>query len=146
VRQALSAKMLRFALDNVGLPLGPVVAEAFADVYAVAIEKDCLSSSIFSIFSILFCSDDWDRGKDLRISLIDAFLRSNWPPGDLAIAASNAGILRKIFKRLHRKSRGDDYIKTMLQDLSQRNDPSVSKINEHLKELVAAPNFYEEWD
>ena len=73
------------------------------------------------------------------------FLRSNWPPGDLAVAASNAGILRKIFKRLHRKSRDDDYIRTMLQDLSQRNDPGVSKIKEHLEALVAAPNFYEEW-
>jgi hypothetical protein len=146
VGQALSAKMLRFALDNLGLPLGAVVAEAFGDVYAAAIEKNGRTSSIFSIFSILFGSDDWDRGKDLRISLVDAFLRSNWPPGDLAVAASNAGILRKIFKRLHRKSRGDDYIRTMLQDLSQRNDPGVSKIKEHLEALVAAPNFYEEWD
>jgi hypothetical protein len=143
VRQALATKMLRFALDNLGSPLGTVVAEVFADVYALAIKDDSRSSSIFSV---LFGSYGWDKGKDLRVSLIDAFLRSNWEPGDLAVAASNAGILRKIFKRLHRKSKGDDYIKSMLQDLSQRNDRDASTVRDHLQALVAAPNFYEEWD
>lgn len=143
VRQALSTKMLRFALDNVGFPLGGVVAEAFADVYAVAIEEDSRRSSIFSV---LFGSYDWDRGKDLRVSLIDAFFWSKWAPGDLALAANNAGILRKIFKRLHRKSRGDEYIRTMLQDLSQRSDPNALQVREQLQALVTAPNFYEEWD
>lgn len=143
VRQALSAKTLRFALDNVSFPLGAVVAEAFADVYAAATEKDGRSPSIFSV---LFGSYDWDRGKDVRVSLIDAFLRSNWAPGDLAVAASNAGILRKIFKRLHRKYGGDDYISAMLRDLSQRSDSNALKVRERLQELVAAPNFYEEWD
>lgn len=143
VRHALATKMLRFALDNLSAPLGAVVAETFADVYALAIKEDSRSSSIFSV---LFGSYGWDKGKDLRVSLIDSFLRSNWAPGDLAVAASNAGILRKIFKRLHRKSRGDDYIKTMLQDLSQRSDPNASIVRDHLQALVAAPNFYEEWD
>ena len=40
IRQALSAKMLRFALDHVSFPLGGVVAETFPDAYAVAIEED----------------------------------------------------------------------------------------------------------
>jgi len=143
VSQGLSTKMLRFALDNVGFPLGAVVAEAFADVYAVAIEEDSRSKSIFSV---LFGSYDWDRGKDLRISLIDAFLRSKWAPGDLAVAASNAGILRKLFKRLHRRYGGDDYINSMLQDLYHRHDPNVLKVREDLQNLAASPNFYEEWD
>jgi hypothetical protein len=139
----MSAKLLRFALDNVQFPLGAVVAEAFADVYAEAIEKNTRSPSIFSM---LFGSYDWDKGKDLRVSLVDSFLRSSWAPGDLAVAASNAGILRKIFKRLRRKSRGDDYIRSMLQDLSQRSDPGAFKVREHLEALVATPHFYEEWD
>jgi len=143
VHKILSGKMLRFALDNTRLPLGAVAAEAFADVYAVAIKKD---SRPPSFFSALFGSHDWDRGVDLRISLIDAFLRSNWAPGDLAVAASNAGILPKIFKRLHRRVRGEDYIRAMLQDLSQRDDPSVHNVKQHLKSLEANPNFYEEWD
>jgi hypothetical protein len=143
MRQTLSGKMLRFALDNTRFPLGTVVAEAFADVYAVAIQKD---SRPPSFLSTLFGTYDWDRGKDLRVSLIDAFQRSNWAPGDLAVAANNAGILSKIFKRLHRTAKGDDYIRTMLQDLSQRNDPDLLKVTDQLKSLTMNPDFYEEWD
>jgi hypothetical protein len=143
VRQILSGKLLRFALDNTRYPLGAVVAESFADVYAVAIRKD---SRPPSFLLALFGLYDWDRGKDLRVSLIDAFQRSSWAPGDLAVAASNAGILPKIFKRLHRTMRGDDYIKSILQDLSQRNDPKLIKVTEHLKSLALNPDFYEEWD
>ena len=144
VRQSLAAKMLRFALDHVNFPLGGIVAETFADAYAVAIEEDSRSSSIFSV---LFGSYNWDRGKDLRVSLIDAFLRSSWQPGDLAVAASKAGILRKMFKRLHRRLEGgDNYINSMLQDLSRRNDPSVYQVRQQLESLITAPNFYEEWD
>jgi hypothetical protein len=95
---------------------------------------------------MLFRSYDWDKGKDLRVSLVEAFLRSNWPAGDLAVAANNAGILPKIFKRLHRAHRGDDYLRTMLQDLSQRYDPIASRVGEHLRALIADPDFYEEWD
>ena len=143
MRQMLSGKMLRFALDNIRFPLGAVVAEAFTDVYAVAIRKD---SRPPSFLSALFGTYDWDRGKDLRVSLLDAFQRSNWPPGDLAVAASNSGILSKIFKRLHRTTRGDDYIRSMLQDLSQRDDPNLIKVTDHLKTLAMNPDFYEEWD
>jgi hypothetical protein len=75
-------------------------------VYSVAVENSRQPSFFFSFLS----SQDWDKGKELRISLVDAFLRSNWAPGDLAIAANNAGILRKIVKRLHRKYKGDQYI------------------------------------
>jgi hypothetical protein len=142
-RQVLSAKLLRFAFDNVNLSLGAVVAEAFADVYSAAIAENTRPSSILAV---LFGSYDWDKGKDLRRNLVDAFLRSNWAPGDLAVAANNAGILRKIFKRLHRSSKGDSYIRAMSQDLSQRSDSSAVRARESLDPLVAEPDFYEEWD
>ena len=143
VRQVLSAKMLRFSLDHVSFPLGGVVAETFANAYAEALEEDHRSSSIFSV---LFGSYDWDRAKDLRVSLIDAFLRSNWFPADLAIAANNAGILRKVFKRLHRRYGGDNYIQSMVKDLRDRNDSRLIPVQEQLDSMSNAPNFYEEWD
>ena len=142
-RQVLSAKLLRFAFDNVNLSLGAVVAEAFADVYSAAVAENTRPSSILAV---LFGSYDWDKGKDLRRNLVDAFLRSNWAPGDLAVAANNAGILRKIFKRLHRSSKGDSYIRAMSEDLSQRSDISAVRAREGLDPLVAEPDFYEEWD
>lgn len=143
VCRSLAAKMLRFAFDHVSLPLGAVVAETFAEAYAVSLEEDHRPSSIFAV---LFGSHSWDRAKDLRISLIDAFLRSNWAPADLAIAADKAGILRKVFKRIHRRNGGDKYLQSMLQDVSGRDDPKLRLVHEELVSMSNAPNFYEEWD
>jgi hypothetical protein len=143
VHQILSGKMLRYSLDNIRLPLGSVVVDAFPDVYAVAIKKD---SRPPSFFATLFGTYDWDRGKDLRISLIDAFLRSHWAPGDLALTATNAGILSKVFKRLHRTYKGEEYIKAMARDLGQRGDDRSHEVEQRLRALIADPDFYEEWD
>jgi GTPase-associated protein 1, N-terminal domain type 1 len=142
VRRELSSKMLRFAFDNVNFPLGGVVAEAFYDVYQVCLQDDSRSPSVFSV---LFGSYGWDRAKDLRVAVIRAFLQSQWRPGDLALAADSAGILRKIFKRLHRGN-GDAYINAMLQDLSQRKDARVAQVFGSLQALTYDPSFYEEWD
>jgi len=143
VRQVLCTKLLRLAFDNVSLPMGQVVAEVFADVYAVAIKKNVEPPSFWSA---LFGTYDWDKGKDLRTSLVDAFLRSRWAPGNLAIAATRAGILRKIFKRLHRQTKGDEYVTRMQRDLSERTDKSALQARESLTPLIADPDFYEEWD
>ena len=143
VRQAVAAKCLRFALDNTRLALGAVVAETFADVYAVVTKNDRRQPSFFSL---LFWSYDWDKGKDLRVALVDAFLRSDWRPGYLAFAAERAGILGKIFKRLRRRSHGDDYIAAMERDLHYWKTPEAARMRERLTSMMADPDFYEEWD
>lgn len=145
LRQVLSAKMLRFCLDNVHLPLGVLVAETFPDVYLEAIKDNGRRPSFLAS---LFVAYDWDKGKDLRISLIDSFLRSHWvwAPGDLAIAASRAGILRKVFKRLLRKPDGENYIRAMRADLAQRKTIDGASVLSDLDLLIKEPDFYEEWD
>jgi hypothetical protein len=143
LRQVLSAKMLRFCLDNVHLSLSALVAETFPDVYLEAIKENDRRPSLFAS---LFAAYDWDKGKDLRITLIDSFLRSEWAPGDLAVAASRAGILRKIFKRLSRKQGGDSYIRAMQTDLAQRKSPDITTVRSDLGLLIKDPDFYEEWD
>ena len=145
LRQVLSAKMLRFCFDNVHLPLGLLVAETFPDVYLETIKENGRRPSLLAS---LFVAYDWDKGKDLRINLIDSFLRSQWAwaPGDLAFAASRAGILRKIFKRLLRKPAGDSYIQAMQADLAQRKTSDVPSVRSELDLLIKDPDFYEEWD
>jgi hypothetical protein len=143
LRQILSAKMLRFCLDNVHLALGALIAEVFPDVYSEAIKGN---DRPLSFVASLFAAYDWDKGKDLRITLIDSFLRSKWASGDLAVAASKAGILRKIFKRLSRKQGGDGYIRAMQADLAQRNNPDSERVLDDLRALMKDPDFYEEWD
>lgn len=143
LRQVLSAKMLRFCLDNVQLSLSALVVETFRDVYMEAIKENDRRPSFFAS---LFAAYDWDKGKDLRITLIDSFLRSEWAPGDLAMAASNAGILRKVFKRLSRKQGGESYIRSMQADLARRNTPDIKVVRNDLGVLMKDPDFYEEWD
>ncbi len=143
MRQTVAAKCLRFALDNTRLALGAVVAESFADVYAVVGKDDHRQPSFFSL---LFRSYDWDKGKDLRVALVDSFVKSDWRPGHLALAAERAGILGKIFKRLRRKPRGDDYIVAMEKDLRLWKTPESARILVRLASMMADPDFYEEWD
>ena len=145
LRQVLSAKIVRFCLDNVHLPLGVLVAETFPDVYLEAIKDNARRPSFLAS---LFVAYDWDKGKDLRISLIDSFLRSHWvwAPGDLAITASRAGILRKVFKRLLRKPDGENYVRAMQGDLAQRKGADVASVRSDLDALMRDPDFYEEWD
>jgi hypothetical protein len=143
VRQALAAKCLRYAFDNTRLALSAVVAESFADVYSQLTQSD---RRRVSFFEVLFLSYDWDKGKDLRIALVDAFLRSDWRPGDLAVAAERAGILGKIFKRVRRRSHGDEYIAAMERDLSLRATSEAASVRERLASMVSKPDFYEEWD
>jgi len=141
-RLEIAGKMLRLAFDNVKYPLGKIVALAFPDVYAIAIQEN----SPPSFLSALFSWYDWDKGKDLRVTLIDSFLRSTWRPGDLAVAARDANILRKVFKRLYRRAGGERYLRAMYDDLSSRSEPGVKSLRDNLAALLAIPNFYEEWD
>ncbi len=141
-RQELCGKFLRFALDSMRLPLGSVAAESFPDVYAIAVKDTRAPSFLASLFG----SYDWDKAKDLRVTIVDTFMRSTWSPGDLAVAASSAGILRKIFKRLHRIQTGDRYAASMYQDLIGRNDETFRPLAADLKALLDSPDFYEDWD
>lgn len=140
--QTAAAKSLRFAFDNTHLALGAVVAESFPDVYRVAASDRRQPSFL----SLLFWSYDWDKGKELRIALVDSFLRSSWKPGYLALASERAGILAKIFKRVRRKPRADDYIAAIAKDLQGRTSPEWSKVRERFLSMMADPDFYEEWD
>lgn len=140
--QTAAAKSLRFAFDNTHLALGAVVAESFPDVYRVAASDRRQPSFL----SLLFWSYDWDKGKELRIALVDSFLRSSWKPGYLALASERAGILAKIFKRVRRNSRANDYIAAIVKDLQERTSPEWSKVRERFLSMMADPDFYEEWD
>jgi len=141
--QTVAAKCLRFAFDNTYLALGAVAAESFPVVYRIAASDRRQPSFL----SRLFGSYDWDKGKDLRIALVDSFLRSSWKPGYLALAGERSGILGKIFKRVRRKPRGEDYIASIAKDLNSRPTTAEwSKVREHFASMMADPDFYEEWD
>ena len=84
VRQTLSAKMLRFAFDNVRIPLGALVAEIFSDVYLEVVKGSDRPLTFFASLS-------WHttgKGKDLNFA--DRFLFAiGLNPGHLAVVANN---------------------------------------------------------
>jgi hypothetical protein len=71
---------------------------------------------------------DWDRAKAARHELVDVSLRSSWPPSDLLLTAIDAGIDRKVLKRLAGSSRGSEYIRWIERDSRQLSERDRANI------------------
>ena len=138
----LCAQALKFAFDNTRLPLGCVVSEAFREVYVAVTESSRLPPETECLFGVF----DWDKGKELRRDLVDSFFYSHWQPGELALAAGDVRLLRKIFKRLLKNGGGERYARTVLSDLKERGDERAIRLSKSLQEMLEHPDFYEEWD
>lgn len=141
-RLVLCVQALKFSFDNTHLPLGPSVAEAFHAVYAAVTESSAVPPEAAPLFGIF----DWDKGKELRRELVDSFLHSQWPRGDLVLAVADVRLLRKVFKRLIKKHDGLRYARAALTDLEQRTDENAAPLTQSLREMLSNPDFYEEWD
>lgn len=57
-----------------------------------------------------------DRKKSARRILVDAYVRSKWPPADLVLIAIEAGIAKKVVGRLSRNYQGRAYISAIERD------------------------------
>lgn len=138
----LSVQALDFAFRHDRLPLSRLVVESFAPVYSAVTTSSSLPPETAPLFGVL----DWDKGKELRRDLLDAFFYTQWPPGDLALATGDVRLLRKIFKRLLRKSGGHRYAEMMLADLSSRPPSEARPFVGALASMLDDPGFYEEWE
>ena len=138
----LCADALYFAFKHERYPVGGLAAESFWTVYTAVTKSSDTPRGISSLFGLF----DWDKGKELREKLVNSFLNSTWPPGDLALAVRDQSLLRKIFKRLMRRWDGEKYIKAMLKDLAGREDPGAARMFADLEKLTQNPDFYEPWD
>jgi hypothetical protein len=141
VRVKLCIQALRYSFANKQFPLGPIVAEVFSDVHAVATDKNSSidTSSLFGFF-------DWDKGKQLRRDLIDSFTGSGWSPADLALAPQSDSLLRKIIKRLLRNHQGERYLNRMLSDLNNSGGVRQQTAKKQLDQIVRNLDYQEDWD
>ncbi|GIW75710.1 MAG: hypothetical protein KatS3mg104_0773 [Phycisphaerae bacterium] len=140
---ALQVQAFRYAIYNSKYPLSEVVIETFKDIYLAVTSSSTLPYETTQLFGIW----DWDKGKELRKTLIDTFMGSGWPPGDLALASAEPQTLfRKVFKRIYRKSGGLRYLNAMLGDLDGRKTKDADRMAAILKHLLSDPDFYEDWD
>ena len=137
------SEVLNFAFRNYRYPVSKVVVEAFFPVYQAVITSEELPQETYKLINYY----DWDKGKELRKKLIGVFLDAKWPLGDLALAAREKPLLRKIYSRIHRSWKGDDYIQSMKNDLrNNRDDPSARIILGELNSIINEQNFHESWD
>jgi len=137
----LMMEAVTFCFNHPHLPVESVIRTAFEPVYSnVAANKhNHITEEMFGLF-------DWDKAKKLRKDLIDAFVSSYWPPEDLAIIAARSQILRKIFNRLRRSWRGDEYIVRIVDGLKRRDTPEALVVWRDLTAMMQDPDFFESWD
>lgn len=135
--EAACAQALRFCFDNVGLPLGPVVAETFFTVHAAALKDQARRS--WDVFGWT----NWDKGGELRRRLVDAFLSGSWEPHWFVFAAAQPWLLRKLCKRMLRQWKGQALLERAFERL--RAYPPMPLTHE-LADILRDPDYAVDWD
>ena len=121
VRVSAAGTALGFALRKVSYPVSEVVVASFPTVYAEIAQLKARGKAgrdlraLSSYFRL-----SWKRPKEGRgeliDALVDAFLRSSWPPADLMLAAMGAGIENRVVKRLRRRLFDRAYLERVHRD------------------------------
>ena len=141
-RLSVCVQALQFSFSHTRFPLGSLVAETYYDVYQAVTE----STTLPQVTAPLFGMFDWDKGKELRRDLVNSFFDSDWLPADLVLAVKSPQLLRKIFKRLMRKSGGKEYAEAALAGLEGQKNQNSIMLARALRTLLAEPDFYGDWD
>jgi hypothetical protein len=80
---------------------------------------------------------DWDRARSARRDLIDAFLRSNWPPHRLLVASLDAGIDALTLEQLSRTSSGRAYIHSIEAEMPRLSLADRKRVQASLTQFFA---------
>lgn len=137
----LLTEALTFCFNNASLPVGIVVLTAFPPVYEAVTMNNAtqITDELFGYF-------DWDKAKKLRKDVIESYTSSVWPPEDLAIIATRSHILRKVFSRLRRKWKGEEYLSRMVEGLRHRESDECLEVRRDLTSMMEDAEFFEPWD
>ena len=122
-----ASTVFAFALCHVSYPVSAVVVAAFPTVYrerTMLRKLDRVSRQQLGISSHAWVNAQ--KPKDGRRKLIDAlvnaFLRSSWPPADLVVTALEAGIGERVVKRVRRRLLGARYLDRIRRDARRLDD------------------------
>ena len=120
-----AGKVLSFALGALREPVSPLIVVSFPIVYA-QLRSGKETPNLFS-----FIFTDWDRCKTVRNDIVQAFVRSDWPPTDLIRAVEPTGDLRKTLRRLFRDHDGEAFLGNLrlaLRDLPAREQKQLHAV------------------
>lgn len=130
-QQAASDFSLHYALGNPHLPLSNLIVVAFPVVYQRVRE----GREPVNFFEVFFFRD-WDKCRTLRGQLVEAFVASDWPAGDLLLAAYQAGDAQAVLARLMRERRGEEYLSRIADDLHRFSDKVRKELAHELKKFT----------
>ncbi|WP_027229707.1 hypothetical protein [Phyllobacterium sp. UNC302MFCol5.2] len=95
-------------------PVSMMIVAAFPPVHRELAKGDDLPE--FYKFIPFF---DWDRCKAARHELVDAFMSSSWPPGNLALTACRTNEVVRIMRRVAKQHGGRAYIERIASDVGK---------------------------
>ena len=101
----MCCRVLPFAMSGRHMPASPVVVEAFPTVHC-GLEGEREYFGLIHLFMLA----DWDRARTLRKELVRAYMDSDWPPVDLAVAGLSAQALARILKRVLKEPGGRRFL------------------------------------
>jgi hypothetical protein len=114
--QLRAAQMvLPFALKMTYGPASRLIIVTFPLVHAELARGNATPN----FFSYFFFGDYWDRCAVLRRALVDSFMRSEWPPADLLVAANAANVADDVMKLVTSCYGGQEYRERILRDLNR---------------------------
>ena len=126
----LCSMILPYAISARGDPACEIVKVAFPVVY------DELRRGRDSIWlATLFDFFDWDRCKVARKDLVRAFMRSEWPPIDLAVTALRSKDLRTILKRVAKEKGGARYLSKIYEGARDLEEATGLRIQRAVRSL-----------
>ncbi len=126
------------------LAVSGFVVDAFSSVHHYLCTPNSSHRDMESVLSFIPWPT-WDKAKYLRKRLVSAFLESQWPKIDLALACDSPELLRKILKRLKKTSKGEEFIqglrRAMLKSSSDPGDWRLAVVSD----VAGGQNDIEEW-
>lgn len=125
-----SANLLPFLLEARKGPASPLIAAAFPPVY-----RELQQGGVADFLSFAFIFLDWDRCKVARRQLVDAFVRSDWRPTDIALAAARAGDAERILAAVMQEAEGKRLIGEIERDLEFIPSPWRSQVGTAIREI-----------
>ncbi|AKZ61695.1 hypothetical protein F506_02535 [Herbaspirillum hiltneri N3] len=132
-----SAKLLSFLTNAKTEAASPIVAAAFPSVY-----RELQNESLPDFLSYMFPFMDWDRCKVARSELARAFLRSNWRPRDIALAAARAEDADRILRSIAKQDNGLWAISLIEREIDTLPEPWKRQVKKAIKNLRKYPLGY----
>ena len=147
VQLSAAAEVLPYALRHPELQVSPLVRVAFPLTYRRLLQTKPTNPDILTVFFSLpltMFAGSPDQAKTARRELVDAFLRSNWPPADLMLTTMAVGVEQKALKRVSRAHRGDKYIAAIERDSKRLSASERAQVMKALSSFRSSRK--DDWD